>query len=374
MQAYLKYWVLAMEASNWMERLPPEKHLYALKDVILPGSHDSGVFKLRKDLEVAVDQPALRAGGLFEGAVKSLLYNWSKTQSLNIYEQLAAGIRYLDFRAAIRDEDSKFYLLHRLYGAELSESLEDVKRFALKHPKEVIIIHFQHFYNMATEAHEKLVGKLYSTLGDLLYPPGEKAVNATLQEIWQSGKNIVVLYRYDDIACLYSFLWPVRMIKNPWANTDDEVALIDFLDKQCCSFAQDCLHVTQAILSPQPSTLEKNLSGSLEKDLALKCNEHVCKWLNGLCSIPGKHHKFNIIMADFVEHGQFIDTVIEMNYLYWMIIVLCCIEWANFSPDIFVQRIWNSPFPSNKSPAFDHHSRSLVVWLTFIPCPQFPQV
>lgn len=42
--------------SQWMENLPNEKQLCPLKDLVIPGSHDSGTFFLDQNMEIGPDE------------------------------------------------------------------------------------------------------------------------------------------------------------------------------------------------------------------------------------------------------------------------------------------------------------------------------
>ena len=83
--------------SRWMENLPNEKQLCPLKDLVIPGSHNSGTFFLDQNMEVGPDEsPTIQTmGSVFGKIAKSVIYSWSVTQSMTIYEQLLSGIRYL---------------------------------------------------------------------------------------------------------------------------------------------------------------------------------------------------------------------------------------------------------------------------------------
>ena len=304
--------------SNWMGNLPNEKQLCPLKDLVIPGSHNSGAFFLDQNLEVGPDESSFvqTLGSMFGKVAKSVVHSWAVTQSLNIYDQLMAGIRYLDLRVALRNKDNQIRVLHGLYGVGIEEVLEDVKRFVVKHPKEIVILDFNHFYNMDCTAHERLADTLLALFSEILRSPGNETTNVTLQDMWANEEKVIIFYQeYEVISCFPCF-WSAHSICSPFPNTTDRKLLLEFLNKQCTksAFPRDTFHVTQAILTPQTSSVLQNMTSTLKDVLALKCNHHVCGWLKALSD--SKVHKFNIIMADFVEYGEFIATVISLNYFY----------------------------------------------------------
>ena len=304
--------------SRWMENLPNEKQLSPLKDLVIPGSHDSGTFFLDQNMEIGPDESSAihTLGSIFGKVAKSVIHSWSVTQSMTIYEQLLSGIRYLDLRVAYRAEDKKIRVLHGLFGWTIDQVLDEVNRFVANYPKEIVILDFNHFYKMDQAAHKTLADTLDASFSKILRAPGRQGPNVTLQEMWGNEEKVIIIYHDYDVVDTYPCFWPPHLICSPWPNTADKKLLLEFLNKQseASSFSEDALQVTQAILTPQRSTVFQNMTSTLKDVLASRCNCHVTGWLKALCGT--KCHKFNIIIADFVEFGDFIPTVISLNYFF----------------------------------------------------------
>lgn len=304
--------------SRWMGNLPNEKQLCLVKDLVIPGSHDSGAFFLDQSLEVGPDEPQSihNLVTVFGRMAKSVIHSWSITQTLNIYEQLKSGIRYLDLRVALRPQDNEIRIVHGLYGCSVFEVLEDIKRFVSERPKEIVFIDFNHFYNMDSEAHQRLADSLLGMFAEILRAPGDDNMNFTLQDMWGNEEKVVIFYNNFDVTTCYPCFWPSSFLSSPWANVADKKELLKFLNEKCLKteLSPNCFHVTQGVLTPQTSTVIQNMSSSLKDCLSLRCNFHLTGWLKALCD--SKFHKFNIIITDFVEYGEFIPTVISMNYYY----------------------------------------------------------
>ena len=305
--------------SRWMENLPNEKQLSPLKDLVIPGSHDSGTFFLDQNMEIGPDESSAihTLGSIFGKVAKSVIHSWSVTQSMTIYEQLLSGIRYLDLRVAYRAEDKKIRVVHGLFGWTIDQVLDEVNRFVANYPKEIVILDFNHFYKMDQAAHETLADTLLASFSEIFRAPGADGPNVTLQEMWGNEEKVIIIYHDYDVVDTYPCFWPPHLICSPWPNTADKKLLLEFLNKQseASSFSEDALQVTQAILTPQTSTVFQNMTSTLKDVLASRCNCYVTGWLKALCGT--KCHKFNIIIADFVEFGDFIPTVISLNYFFW---------------------------------------------------------
>ena len=84
---------------------------------------------------------------------------WSVTQKTNLTTQLQSGIRYFDMRVAIYPSNcgegidnsstniySCFYIVHGQYANRVIKELKVIRNFLQQHPKEVVILDFQHFY------------------------------------------------------------------------------------------------------------------------------------------------------------------------------------------------------------------------------------
>ena len=129
------------------------------------------------------------------------------------------------------------------------------------------------------------------------------------------SRRLRIFYQDKGVTDANPCFWRRGLICSPWPNTADINRLMEFLEKEYKkpSCHKDVFKVTQAILTPQTSTLEHNLIGNLLDFGAKKCNSRVTEWLKEL---PDSKYcdKFNIIIVDFVEIGDFIPTVISFNY------------------------------------------------------------
>ena len=109
-------------ANTWMAQLIACRPEVKLRDLVIPGTHDSASY-------------SLSAWTLFSAA--------GRTQNVSVYEQLLRGARYLDLRVAGASNTtaSDVYIFHGcLKCAKLEVVLEDIKRFLQEHPQEFLFV------------------------------------------------------------------------------------------------------------------------------------------------------------------------------------------------------------------------------------------
>ncbi|KAK3058492.1 hypothetical protein LTR09_000056 [Extremus antarcticus] len=100
-----------IDLSQWMSRI--EDHA-PLSSLTLPGTHDSCAY--------------------------TSTFPFIATQTLSIRRQLAAGIRYFDFRCGLRDNVVEMCHGIRFLGLTFSSVLRVMYRFLAKHPSEALIV------------------------------------------------------------------------------------------------------------------------------------------------------------------------------------------------------------------------------------------
>lgn len=155
-------------SASWMEEmLFPEKENYSLKDIVIPGAHDAGMSVLTA------------IGGKSAYTINECN---TLTQTMNVAQQLNAGIRMFDLR--IDMYQGRLYAKHAPsdcmddavgggYGEPLGNILTAVKSFLDIHKKEVVILSFCHFCDrhLSIENQAKMItdslgkDKLFDTEG-----------------------------------------------------------------------------------------------------------------------------------------------------------------------------------------------------------------
>lgn len=222
------------DQSIWMEQLGKRgKSTTKLIDLCLPGSHNSGSYSLSVDMPMAPDAPEI-ARFFDSTSIRQLVKNWSRCQKVGIGEQLKLGIRYFDFRVAFRSESGEFHAVHGLFGPKVTEMVLEILEFVSDHPKEILILDFNHFYAMGNadhlgpfgpDRHGEFCQMLKEMMGTKIFPcDGRQIADVTVESVWDK-KSAQILCIYHPPAefakSLPAEFWAAPpSIESPWAQTE----------------------------------------------------------------------------------------------------------------------------------------------------------
>ncbi|XP_078574565.1 PI-PLC X domain-containing protein 3-like [Branchiostoma floridae x Branchiostoma japonicum] len=342
---------LQTRLANWMADLPPQLYNAPLRNLAIPGTHDSASFYIDRTSEIspgetgvikllngllrliddAIDNSNPWFGNFLEQVGKNVVYNWSVTQGLCFTEQLNNGVRYFDFRVAWKkvDKSDLFYFVHGLHGSQVEAPMQEIADWLASHPKEVVLLDFTHLFmgdkkkepDKVVSRHRQLIDIVENKFGSMLCPPSD---NVTLANLWEKQHQVIVFNSNysDEVSKDHSWLWSEAQIVSPWPNEiepkDGKIVketvkrLIGFLNQEK-KRDQNKFYVSQAILTPDTKTIVGNLS--LKDFLAnpdMPLMPEILKWLKGKRS-ESKSKGVNIVIADFVDL-EFILDVIKLNY------------------------------------------------------------
>ncbi|MHA7114912.1 PI-PLC domain-containing protein [Pseudomonas promysalinigenes] len=169
-----------MNKQNWMGSLPELGRL-RIDQLILPGSHDSGMDK----------------------QADNIVPPQEVTQDVACIEQIRGGIRVLDLRVRANREytpDSpnryKLYHLSTSGRTVLGDIVAELQRFYAEpgNEREIIILDFHQFDNFSAQEHEWLLAMLDKHLGQRIIPYDLHPL--TLEQLWNDypGKTVVIAY------------------------------------------------------------------------------------------------------------------------------------------------------------------------------------
>jgi len=275
------------------------------------GTHNSFSYTISPSSDVGPDEPQAIQDliKMFGTAGKDIMYRWSATQNLNVTQQLEHGIRYLSCRVCWCPEAHDFLFLHRLLGNKVTTCLEEVNKFLESHPKEIVILDLNHFYNMSTTDHKNLLTLLTDLFGSkmCLYVDLD---SVTMEMMWENNLQVLIFYQHD-IAKDYLTFWPTSVIRSPWANTSTISHLMTFLDTKYKAGRPNQFYVWQGILTPSFTTILTNFTSSLKDCQANKLAPFFVSWLKDKkVGTQG----ISICTMDFVEMANFIPTVVCLNH------------------------------------------------------------
>lgn len=133
--------------NNWMSKIDNN---IKLKDISIPGTHDSMAFK------------------------SNLLFpDNTRTQSLNLMQQLEIGVRYIDIRA-MYDKGQSFPIYHGVVylGYDLEDVLKTLDIFLKQNPSETVLMRFKQEKSSASDTEMKnLFDKYYIRYKHLFADP-----------------------------------------------------------------------------------------------------------------------------------------------------------------------------------------------------------
>lgn len=244
----------ATDTTNWMDELYASRPDTRLTEMVIPGTHDSGAYKIDTEgkcklTPIAGVNPALSAPAKTNPCMAGKL---AKAQSQNFTGQLNGGIRYLDMRLGVPENKvvSKkkagkklsnkaahkvpIYLQHTFISERFTKGLNQILTFAKQHPKEQIILDFQHI----DLTNKKKIDKYYTSAIDKIlrtYKVGGTSVcsrawnssvapdvlTTTLGQAWAADRNILVLFAKGELPKNTCYRPREQVLYSPWPNTDD---------------------------------------------------------------------------------------------------------------------------------------------------------
>ena len=257
---------------------------------------------------------------------------------MTMADQLNAGVRYFDLRAAPRpatkparkksssssqqekgDHDSDND--DRLYGPRIVELCHQVNEFLNTHPGEVVVVHIQHFLDTNCEQQKHLLDQIQDIFGSKLIPfrPGNRT--PTLESMSKNKFQVILFYPsncplYQSTKECPDIIWPAELLPNPWANTTSEDFLRSFLTVNVSKRSADRFYVTQGVLTPSDRFIKRHLLSSLKSKLVIKCNESLVEWMDQELENKSGPKGPNIVMTDFIEWNNKLIPRIVVNFNY----------------------------------------------------------
>jgi hypothetical protein len=273
----------------------------------IPGTHNSATYTLTEKSDYAVDQLTLMKLSLPARAASSVIAKWSKTQDRDIMTQLNDGIRYFDIRVGYHK--NTFYICHGMRGESIPQLLATIMEFSRKYPHEVVIIDFNHFYELGNAEHEMLCQLITGFVQGKLWTFANKDI--TLNQAKALGVSIVVVYHIDE-GQNYGFFHKTA-IDAPWHNTDVPTELKRKLAESLYSRKAEAtqLYVSQCILTPHGDTVVSHITSTLAS-LAGKLNEQV--YCSGWLTEFHERSPVNVVMLDHYHTHKLADLIISFNF------------------------------------------------------------
>ena len=292
-----------------------------LKEVTLPGTHDSGTYYLT-DIAQQGDSPEFW-DAIYTVADKlnkntgAVAIDWSKTQNLNFYQQMQGGIRYFDLRAGWNQSTSTWVTFHFIQGSPVIELLQNISQFLKDEPKEIVIVEISHFRGSPSQNDiQTLKNMVLQTLGSYLYPV-DLDFSFTIGEMVSKGLRAVVTM---DEGFNNNNIWPPQAIYNTYANTPDLVKMVQFNNQTIQQFMKNGCNLCLFKISWTLTANNLNIIESIEPwkphtliQLADYGNKALPSFWNNI-------QKFqwvmgNILIIDHFENSDIMNVIWKSNNL-----------------------------------------------------------
>ncbi|XP_055590079.1 PI-PLC X domain-containing protein 2-like [Uranotaenia lowii] len=279
---------------SWMYDLRFHLGRFRIRELFIPGSHDSAAYN--------------------DGSINPnvFLNRYALAQDDTIRQQLLRGVRYLDLRIGYEKLlNPQFWTAHGVVRwRPLINDLEQVRNFA-KETQEIIILDMHQFeYGLNNSSiHDQLVEIFYNTLSDVLVSPSI-GWNGTLQDIWSSGRNVILSYNNIEVVNKYpKLLWPP--IEQKWANVRDVNLLLSYLTEVHRQLAENKTSFQPvADMAELTPTIVGIITGT---DLDLRTTADQVnprlhdRYFGEFCSTA------NIVAVDFLQGTSVVDAAIHCN-------------------------------------------------------------
>jgi len=232
----------ASENHDWMTKLREIAPSKKLRNLVIPGTHDSASVTISK---------------------WSLFAAVGLCQNLSVVEQLQRGARYLDTRIGSGVKDSILVddvnVVHGiLTGGKFVKVLEDVDQFLCDNPGEFVVMEvvLENKRQLTAEQRIKVFKLISSTFGDRMitkddYDSWFNLKYVTLGELAEKNKNVLVLlhericgfcyedktFDMDTVTREFNCHKNENCMRNKWHNTMDSQRILssneEFLETYC---------------------------------------------------------------------------------------------------------------------------------------------
>lgn len=298
--------------TTWMAQAHEAIKNRPLSALVIPGTHDSGSFgvietskfspetdisqeikdicdytggELPESLKASIPQElqflAPSVLPLIKPELRSFIRDWSKTGDLDIMHQLEAGIRYFDLRVVLED-DGHFYFCHGLEGTDVEISITAVRDFVAANPKEIVILDFNHLYNM-DDVGFGLIVRMMDILASkgIQIAPTDMTAQDTVDGFLNRGYQVIVCWEHrQDIEKRPLRLWrhydedwtqllPENHIHGHWIQEYTIAELMPILIRDLANrcnnkLLANNLYVSQGLVSPNDDVIKAAIYSRIE--------------------------------------------------------------------------------------------------------------
>lgn len=301
--------IFMSNTATWMSDMSDILRNHKLREIVIPGTHNSGAYNLRNSVSITVGSC------------------YANCQSKTIEQQLNEGIRYLDLRVMLWHVLASFWddlflvhtpngsLLLTFWGKKVGAVLQTINTFLTTHPGEIVVLSFNHFYNMTPDYHRAFAQHLQNVLESIAVRPTMK--DQTIGQWLDASKQVVILYGgdqfsssgcNDDLYAQFPFLWRLSELEETWANTTKFKKLYD---DSLSGINNHNTGIFYCLFGTFTMQLQLSSIFSSIEAIADRGNPRFQGWLQYV--FARKKDRLNILCIDYYEKTDMVEIAIALN-------------------------------------------------------------
>lgn len=213
-----------------MEHLPLRLKNQPIYNLLLPGSHASSAFQLLREPRFNDPEVNKYARLAKHPALREFLENWILSQEMDFYQQLKLGIRKFDLIVDYDKDKGEFYFVRGMANLELTQGLEQFKRYLSRHPGEVLFLSIRYQQLLPLTVSDGIFYLISLMLKPWLIE--NKTCNriepeVTLNTLTKSDKRVFLIC--SEACRTNEFVWPLEIhdLDGDASNLEEEWKLLD---------------------------------------------------------------------------------------------------------------------------------------------------
>lgn len=204
-----------MQHTKWITKLVNINNNLTLNNIILPGTHNSGSYQLKKYIDLSGNY---KCASLWP--VSKIIKNWTLNQKYNILEQLKMGVRILDLDISFYND--KFYISHTFIIEELENVLKQLVEFNSKYG-DLYVLKIVYRYNIKNTHKTQLNSLFYKYFQHNYINPDSfpEPLTAYINDFYIHQKNMLI---YMDGGIFYD----TQYIYSDWPDKQTHTDCIEY--------------------------------------------------------------------------------------------------------------------------------------------------